>query len=166
VLAVPTGPTAGDDPLADPVAERNRITHPTAARWARLFNARYQILIGALWLAMLLLRANPKRSELVNHAIFQEMRQTIKRLARRLVTLPRRTDGSKVAAPPFEAPNEGWPSDADGLRAFVLNRLATSDEIIGWLESPDNPFPITNPDKLIVNGVRNSDVSLRAALEP
>jgi glucose/arabinose dehydrogenase len=171
VLPIPTNPHLADQPVPDFAAERNRITHPSAMRWAKLFNARYQMLIAELWLAMLLPRSNSKRGDLFSHAIYTEMKRSVRDLAKKLVTLPRKnqptgSDALKLAGPPFELPENDWPTDVVGLQAFIRDHIALAGQLMSWLESPENSIPPTPQDKSLFNVLRNADVTLLSALEP
>src|SRR5207237_662427 len=87
-LLLPVNPQTGDQPLMDPAAERNRITHPGSRLWADLFDTRYQMLLAELALALTLPHADPLRGALFNQAISVEMKRALKQIALRLATLP------------------------------------------------------------------------------
>jgi glucose/arabinose dehydrogenase len=170
-LPLPTNPVIGDQPLPDPSAERNRITHPAARMWVELFNTRYRMLVGEMWLAMCLPRSDPKRSDLFSHAISTEMRRGVGAIAKRLVTLARKadvtgSDGIKLAGPPFRMPDTPMPQDANGLRLFLKQQIATAAQWMAQLESPGNPIPLTSQDKSLLNTLRSRDAVLIDALAP
>ncbi len=173
-LPVPTDPVTGDSTLPEP-AEHSRITHPSSRMWAELFDTRYQMLIGELWLAMLLRRTDvdptSKRSDIFGHAIYIEMKQAIARIARKLVTLPRKADAAgsaalRTAGPPFRLPDlASLPSDLDGWRQFLNQHIDSAGQLMAQLESPENPIPLTPPEKSLLNSLRTADTALKAAIE-
>jgi hypothetical protein len=129
VLPVPTNPNTN----TDPATAEGRITHPGAAAWAKLFNARYRILLTELALALSELpgentggKGLAARDLLVTRAINQDMlgRFGIKQLAKRLTKMPLKADESGRAAPPFEMLETEPPSDPNGLRDLLVKLLA------------------------------------------
>jgi rubrerythrin len=135
--------TMGQDHL-----DAGRITHERALRWADLFNIRYRILLGCLHHSLLLDTVTYDGSGdrtlkgLLQIWTFSEMRR-IKKIAEKLVELPKDGTGVLRAGPPFELPYalrlpshdaDRWAGHADVFamaRTFVESSMLTSDETSG-----------------------------------
>jgi hypothetical protein len=138
VLPLPTNPNTANDPAtAD-----GRITHPVALLWAKLFNARYRILLAKLALALSESTGEntggsglASRDQLVPRLINREMKGPfgLRGIANRLITLPLRADGTGMAAPPFEMPSAPLPTEPAAHRDFLVTLFADAAVIIDAL---------------------------------
>ncbi|SFI23166.1 ferritin-like domain-containing protein [Planctomicrobium piriforme] len=150
VLPVPTHPNTANDPAT----EGGRITHPVTLLWARLFNARYRILIAELALIMSeSVKENladgaatglASRPRLIGDAISREMRQPfgIRGLAKRLTAMPLKADGSGNAGAPFEMPAAPLPTEPTAIRDLLLTFFDESKLIV------DDLLALTGSDAL------------------
>jgi hypothetical protein len=87
------------------------------------------------------------------------------------VTLPRRAQAGgvetvKLAGPPFEIPQNGWPADLPALRTFIKDRIADAGVAMSRLESADNPIPLTTTDRSLFSALRAADTALASAIDP
>jgi hypothetical protein len=144
VLPLPTNPNTANDPET----ANGRITHPVALLWAKLFNARYRILLTKLALALSeSLGENSGgnglagRDNLVARSINREMKGPfgLRGIGNRLLTLPLRDDGTGTAAPPFEMPNSPLPTEPTAHRDFLVTLFAEAAAIIDQLVDPKGP---------------------------
>lgn len=140
-LDVPKQPNTADRPQTDPDLEKGRITHPTSRLWAKLFNCRYHILLLAIAQSMSLNKSteptNKLRKELIEWA-FEEMKDALKNIAKKLTTLPRTPQTNAFAGAPFELPAEILP--VKELERWQLQKslLAESNQLIDDLkQQPD-----------------------------
>jgi len=146
---VPTDPTTNTIPDPDPVAERNRITHPTTRLWAQLGNVRYRMLLTDLLHALVL--SGPysgpggptPRGRLLDWT-FEQMRGNglsgIRGIAELLVTRPAKEsptpEAPAMAGPPFEPPfTFAIPDDERGRWRLQLALLDTAAELTAALRA-------------------------------
>jgi hypothetical protein len=158
-LALPVAPnpnTTPPPPATSNVAlamgqdhlDAGRITKARALRWAELLNIRYRILLGCLQHSLLLDTAAYEGSGdrtlkgLLQYWTFSEMRR-IKKIAEKLVELPKDETGALRAGPPFELPYslrlphldaDRWAGHADVFAmagAFVGQNMLVPDETSG-----------------------------------
>jgi len=161
---------------SDPRLDEGRITHPDSLLWASLFNARYQIMLTELYLAVAQPRpSNPGavgRDALINHAISGEMRGSmgVRGLARKLVTLPRLavtpggTETPERAAAPFEIPGvlpEGIALHWAHFRSLLLQATLLADAILAVPNGPGKP---TDVEMTRLNALKTADAALLAAI--
>ncbi len=144
VLPLPTNPNTANDPET----ANGRITHPVALLWAKLFNARYRILLTKLALALSKSLGENSggnglagRDNLVARSINREMKGPfgLRGIGNRLLILPLRADGTGTAAPPFEMPNSPLPTEPTAHRDFLLTLFAEAAAIIDDLVDPKSP---------------------------
>jgi hypothetical protein len=108
-----------------------RIGHERTRRWAELFNLRYRLLLGCLLHTFHrdapLYSPNGDRTAkgLLQYWTFSEMRR-VKKIAEKLVQMPKDQEGTIHAGPPFELPYtlslsqfeaDRWRTHADVLNA-------------------------------------------------
>jgi hypothetical protein len=128
--------------------DAGRITKARTLRWAELFNMRYRILLGCLRHSLLLDTATYEGSGdrtpkgLLQYWTFSEMRR-IKKIAEKLVELPKDDTGVLRAGPPFELPyslrlpsrdTDRWAGHADVFAmagAYVEQNMLGPDETSG-----------------------------------
>ena len=107
--------TSGDQPAGE-------ITEPRTRQWAHLFNLQYRLLLHGISMSLQVSTKNAARGVLVNAVAFGQMVH-VGRVAKELIGLPLRSDGSATrAAPPFELP-------------YMLNFSAS--ELGNWLTLRD-----------------------------
>jgi hypothetical protein len=176
VHQVPTHPNTTPSGTSDPRLDEGRITHPDSLRWASLFNARYEIMLAELYLAL----AQPRPSDpgavgrdaLIAQAINGEMRGSmgVRGLARKLVTLPRRgvvpggIETAERAAAPFEIPGvlpEGLAEQWKHFRALLQNATQLVDAILALQAGPGKP---TEVEKTRLVSLKAADAALLAAI--
>jgi hypothetical protein len=171
VLALPINPNTANDPATIGA----RITHPVSLLWAQLFNIRYRILLTELALALSESTGEnaggnglATRETLVSRAITREMKAPfgISGLTQKLLKLPLRSDGTGVAAPPFEMPDSPLPTEPGAHRDFLVKLLADAAPIIDKLLALSGAdalsLPIQNGLKQLKNAdaLYSADVSL------
>lgn len=174
VLDVPKNPHTGDVPQDAATADDGRITHPTSLLWARLFNARYQILLHKLALAMGQKvseddGSNAGRASLIEDAIGDEMRNFIRRIAAKLVKSPRLAGQTDVetgprAAPPFELPIEALPEGRADRLVYLKGLIDTSLGLIEQILDPAGGHQTTAPETSLLKAIRKNDTELKAAI--
>jgi hypothetical protein len=162
IIAVPVDPNTSEGD--DPAAERSRITHEAALRWAKLLNARYRLLLLELSLAMLQPRDNNDtstlgRSSLLSASLNNEMRRGLMAIANRLTGLPLHPDSppSEVAGPPFELPDGSFPTDVAGARLQIRDTLLEAKQLMNELEHLPAPNEPSNEDLELIGELRASD---------
>lgn len=145
--SIPTNPTTATDVDPDPVAERNRITHPTTRLWAQLFNVRYRMLLTDLAHALLLPKTdehgNPTPRDQLRDWAFNEMSVAVRGIARRLTREPAKAtpaEGDPAnAAAPFELPYTFAISDDEHDRWRLHGALfEASDALLAGLPRGDS----------------------------
>jgi hypothetical protein len=148
--SIPTNPTTAPSSDADPVAERNRITHPTTRLWAQLFNVRYRMLLLDLAHALHLsgpltdVVGNPTARGDLRDGAFLQMRgqglSGMRGIARTLTTRPAKEmagpDDPVHAAAPFELPYTlAIPDDEHGRWRLHLALLDASNGLVARLQA-------------------------------
>jgi Ferritin-like len=155
-LALPVAPNPNTSPPPLPTSnvalamgqdhlDAGRITQARTLRWAELCNIRYRILLGCLQHSLLLETATYETSGdrtpkgLLQYWTFAEMRR-IKKIAEKLVELPKDDGGTLRAGPPFELPYslrlpshdaDRWAGHAEVFamaRAFIEQNMLVADE--------------------------------------
>jgi rubrerythrin len=171
VLNVPVNPNTGGRKQSDPAADQARITHPAALRWARLLNARYQILLMELTLALHQPRqpddGSPLgRSALIAASINPEMTVAIKRIAGRLTELPRKEGGSAGdrAAAPFELPAARLPTDSQAVKGRLKELISGSGALMAELKALTGESAPTDADLAFLGELGALDAPLAGAL--
>jgi hypothetical protein len=158
-LPVPTDPTT-----AAVSTGRNCITHPAAILWAELCDARYQMLIGELWLAILLPRNDPSglRDMLLYVSVYTDMKMGVAMIARELAKMPRSADTServRSAGAPFRmTPYELLPSDVGGWKSYLRERITLTAQLRTKLEA--TPGAMNGDGAMILDGLTGSDGDL------
>ncbi len=172
-------------PSVDPLRPGRTITHPVAAIWARLFNARYEMLLLKLSLAMSQDRAkpNPKepagRPQLIRDAVNREMLATMLPIADKLAQLPLKPRPPhatvlEFAGPTFELPDEPLPTNQVDITQRLIELIDVSAQLVdelrkmipgkGYATGPDPDLPSLTDDERILQPLETADAILRPAL--
>jgi hypothetical protein len=174
VLPLPTNPNT----KTDPTTAAGRITLTGAAAWAKLFNARYRILLTELALALSESAGEntvgaggaggppglAARDQLVPRAINKEMEGQfgIKSLAQRLIKMPLKADGSGMAAPPFEMPDGDLPDDPAGHRDLLVKLLADAATAVDGILALTGADAPSATDQLHLKQLKTADAAYSA----
>lgn len=156
----------------DPEKEAGRITHPAALLWAKLGNARYQILVCELVAAVDQKSSDDDgsavgRSSLITTAIYVEMMTSIGGIARKLVQLALKDGGdatTAAAAMPFELPATGLPTTWAKALEWLRKLLDESVPLIAAIRALTGVDKPTNDDKMLLDDIEASDDALRPLL--
>jgi len=143
------------------------ITHPAALLWARLANARYQMLLLKLGLGLRQPRQPGDGGPLSRFSLFQssldhEM-EALKVNGARLVEF---SDQGEVAGLPFELPDDPLPTDNDGIKRRLGEVVLAARELIQQLINLPAPNAPTQNELDLLESLRQADESLLAALQP
>jgi rubrerythrin len=143
------------DPLGSAMerhAADGRITEPRARAWAQLFDLRYRMLLGQLAHFLRLDQevytsaAGPQQGDRTARGLlllgaFDEMRH-LKKIATKLVQLPKTTGATVHAGPPFELPYTLSLPDGEAARwRMHLDASRAAGRLVGTLQELDpDPF--------------------------
>jgi hypothetical protein len=168
VIPVPENPTT-DDTALPPPAEANRITHPKACRWAKLFDVRYQLLLLELWLGVSTDRTEPgpfARGKLLKAALI-EMKTRIRQIGGKLLpSLDRKDVDPKnlKAGAPFFLPDKSLPRTQKAVQARMKKLLSDAEALAVAIENlPDLNAPSAD-ESLILKTMRRADKPFNDAL--
>jgi hypothetical protein len=167
VLALPRNPnTANDAATID-----GRITHQLALLWAQLFNMRYRILLTELALALSESAGDnggggglATRANLVGRAIHREMKGAfgLSVLTQKLIKLPQKSDGTGIAAPPFEMPDAPLPTEPAAHRDFLVKLLSDAAAIIDQLVGLGGALALPDAVKTSLAQLKSADAAYSA----
>jgi hypothetical protein len=168
-LNVPIHPNTAAAPHDEPVLEEGRITYPAARLWALLFNARYQMLLQAMALAIVQPKGSNDgpagRQALIDRAINLEMRSALRRIPQLLVKLPRRDLATgELAGPPFELPREALPTQLDTQWQAMRQYISTANDLMAQIQGLPSPDAPTPQDLQLLRRLENADAALLAAI--
>lgn len=159
-LDVPTDPTFGSDPLADPFQEHNRITNARTRVWVKLFDQRYHLLLLCLQHTFIYDKSDPVqrkiRVDLKNWSM-QEMRRGLRPIAQELSTQPRfegeTVPATFVAAAAFSLDPETSGFPQNGLEQWQLHERLNVESLalIGEIQ---NLTDLTASEMTCLNGLR------------
>jgi hypothetical protein len=167
VLALPVNPNTANDSAT----VNGRITHPVALLWAQLFNVRYRILLTELALALSESAGDNSgggglagRDNLVSRAIHREMKNQfgISGLTQKLIKLPLKSDGTGIAAPPFEMPDAPLPTEPAAHRDFLVKLLSDAAAIIDQLLGLGGALALAPAVKTGLTQLKNADAAYSA----
>jgi hypothetical protein len=140
------------------------ISHPTTLVWARLGNARYQMLLTDIALSLsvgstgTVASIQATRSDVLGWA-FREMLANIKPLSEELRQMPLTAEpGAALAGLPFELPEQALPTDTAAQIAYLRDRVTESIQLRAQIQTALNPTP---KQKGILKVIDNLDVIMR-----
>jgi hypothetical protein len=145
------------------------ITDPTSLIWAKLANARYQLLLMDIALAVSIGQSgsapgtSASRKDFYGWA-FMEMLGTIKPLTGELRQMPLSKGPGPTdqrAGIPYELPNQSLPSDITLQLHYLRDRIAQSNQIRTQIQNDFNPTP---KQKSLLTLVGNIDTAMSAKL--
>jgi hypothetical protein len=149
-----------DDPRTN-LGGSATISHPTTLVWAKLGNARYQMLLTDIALSLSVGSAGTvasiqaSRTDVLGWA-FREMLANIKPLSEELRQMPLTAEaGSALAGLPFELPEQALPTDTAAQIAYLRDRVAESIQLRAQIQGALNPSP---KQKGILKVIDNLDV--------
>lgn len=138
-----------DRPSVAPATGAPTITDPTTATWAKLGNARYQMLLVDIALSLSLgavgsiPSTTAKRTDFIGWS-FREMQACIKPVSEELRHMPL-TAGASPDSPragfPFEMPSEDLPTEIAQQLDYLRSRLAVSAQLRARIRSDFSPTP-------------------------
>ena len=137
------------------------ISHPTTLVWAKLGNARYQMLLTDIALSLsvgstgTIASVQATRADVLGWA-FREMLANIKPLSEELRQMPLTGEaGAALAGLPFELPEQALPTDTAAQIVYLRDRVAESIQLRVQIQTALNPSP---KQKGILKVIDNLDV--------
>lgn len=157
-------PVAVNPSTSNAGTDQTPITHPAALLWASLFNARYEMLLLKLALALQQPRGGGSgvlsRANLFKAAV-EEMRVGVRDVAERLAAF---SQSGVAAGAPFELPATPFPADDASIRQRlrqVIQAAAVLMQSMGDLSGAD---ALTDEEKSALADLKTVDTELLTAL--
>jgi hypothetical protein len=163
-LAGHIAPVAINPRTSNAGADQTPITHAAALLWAKLFNARYELVLLKLALALQQPRGGGGSGVLSRANLFQaaveEMRVGVRDVADRLAVFSR----DVAAGAPFELPATPFPADDAGIRQRVRQVIPAAAAVMQSMGELTGSDALTAAEQSSLGDLQTADEALLAAL--